>query len=112
MKELLGIDQYQLMTTKALLRYWTLCWIAFSFLEEIRHDLKQNKENQEQLSQEMEIAREYDIYLGNSRKNRHATLGQALRYVQETHQKLFLEWVYHHALSGMPVQDLYALLAA
>jgi DDE superfamily endonuclease len=49
MKELLGIDQYQLMTTTALLRYWTLCWIAFSFLAEIRHDLKHNKENQEQL---------------------------------------------------------------
>jgi SRSO17 transposase len=112
MKELLGIDQYQLMTTTALLRYWTLCWVTFSFLEEIRHDLKHNKENQDQDIQETEIAKEYDIYLGDYRKTYHATLGQALRYVQETHQKLFLEWVYHHALSGTPVQDLHALLAA
>jgi hypothetical protein len=60
----------------------------------------------------MEVAKEYDIYLGDYRKPHHATLGQALRYVQETHQKLFLEWIYHHAFSGTPVQDLYALLAA
>jgi hypothetical protein len=112
MKGLLGIDQYQLMTTTALLRFWTLCWIAFSFLEEIRHDLKHNKGNKEQVVQEMEITKEYDIYLGDYRKTYHATLGQALSYVQETHQKLFLEWVYHHALSGTPVQDLHALLAA
>jgi len=112
MKELLGIDQYQLMTTTALLRYWTLCWIAFSFLEEMRHSLKHNKDNQEQIVQEMEGAKEYDIYLDDYCKDHHVTLGQALRYVQETHQKLFLEWVYHHALSGTPVQDLHTLLAA
>ena len=112
MKELFGIDQYQLMTTTSLLRYWTLCWIAFSFLEEIRHDLKHHKDNQEQIVQEVEGAKEYDIYLDNYCNDHHATLGQAMRYVQETHQKLFLEWVYHHALSGTPVQDLHALLAA
>jgi DDE superfamily endonuclease len=112
MKELLDIDQYQLMTTTALLRYWTLCWIAFSFLEEVRHDLKHNQDKKEQIIQDMEKTKEYDIYLGDYRKTYHATLGQALRYVQETHQKLFLEWVYHHALSGTPVQELHALLAA
>jgi hypothetical protein len=35
-KELLGIDHYQLMSAQGLLRYWSLCWIAFSFLEEHR----------------------------------------------------------------------------
>jgi len=112
MKELFGIDQYQLMTITALLRYWTLCWIAFSFLEEIRHDLKHNQESKEQMNQDMNISKEYDIYLGEYRKTYHATLGQALRYVQEKHQELFLEWVYHHALSGTPVKEVHALLAS
>jgi hypothetical protein len=112
MKELLGIDQYQIMTTTALLRYWTLCWIAFSFLEEIRHDLKHNKDSEEQIDYKEEIVKEYETELEEYKKEHHATLGQALRYVQETHQELFLEWVYHHALSGTPVKDLHALLAA
>ena len=112
MKELLGIDQYQLMTTTALLRYWTLCWIAFSFLEEIRHELKHIQGKEGLVSQELEISQENDIYLGEYRKTYHATLGQALRYVQETHHGLFLEWVYHHALSGTPLKDLHTLLAA
>jgi DDE superfamily endonuclease len=112
MKELLGIDQYQLMTATALLRYWTLCWIAFSFLEEIRHDLKHNQDNQEQMSQNIAISKEYDMHLSEYRKTYHATLGQALRYVQERHQELFLAWVYHYALSGTPVKDLHAFLAA
>ncbi len=90
-KELLGIDQYQLMTTTALLRYRTLCWISFSFLEEVRYQLKQQRDKQEEP---------------------HATLGEARYAVQETHYKLFLEWVYKHALSGMPVEDLFTPLVA
>lgn len=93
-KELLGIDQYQLLTTTALLRYWTLCWIAFSFLEEIRNDLKHRKEEEKQ---------------GD---NQPATLGQARKEVQKTHQKLFLEWVYQHAFSGTPVDKLFTSLVA
>jgi hypothetical protein len=112
MKELLGIDQYQIMTTTGLLRYWTLCWIAFSFLEEIRYDLKQDKVNRKQISIETETLKECETDLGECQKTHHATLGQALRYVQETHQELFLEWVYHHALSGTPVKELHALLVA
>ena len=91
MKELLGIDQYQLMTTTALLRYWTLCWVTFSFLENVRYQLKQQRDNQE---------------------GQHATLGQARRTVQEKHFKLFLEWVYKHALSGTPVEELFTSLVA
>lgn len=95
-KELLGIDQYQLMTMTALLRYWTLCWIAFSFLEEIRDELKHQKggENQE------------------DHESRPATLGQARKEVQKTHQKLFLEWVYQQAFSGTPVDELFTSLVA
>ena len=90
----MGIDQYQLLTTTALLRYWTLCWAAFSFLEEIRNDLKHQKEEEKQ---------------GD---NQPVTLGQARKEVQKTHQKLFLEWVYQHAFSGMPVDELFTSLVA
>jgi SRSO17 transposase len=90
-KELLGIDQYQLMTATGLLRYWTLCWVAFSFLEETRYQIKQQIDNQE---------------------FPHATLGQAQQKIREEHYKLFLEWVYKHALSGTPVDDLFTFLVA
>lgn len=112
MKELLGIDQYQIMTSTALLRYWTLCWIAFSFLEEVRNDLKQKKNCGEQVDSKTEKMKKDGKESGNYQKELHATLGQALRYVQEIHQKLFLEWVYHYALSGTPLKELHALLIA
>jgi hypothetical protein len=112
MKELLGIDQYQIMTSTGLLRYWTLCWIAFSFLEKIRYNLKQNKVCNEQINHITEKMKKDEKELDDQSKVHHVTLGQALRYVQEIHQKLFLEWVYHHALSGTPVQDIHALLVA
>jgi SRSO17 transposase len=98
-KGLLGIDQYQLMTTTALLRYWTLCWIAFSFLEEIRHELKEQKHQIEKEGQE-------------ECEQQPATLGQAREEVQKRHFKLFLEWVYQQAFSGMPIEDLFAFLVA
>lgn len=33
-KEELGLDQYQLMSTEAILRFWTLVMLAYAFLEE------------------------------------------------------------------------------
>jgi hypothetical protein len=112
MKELLGIDQYQVMTSIALLRFWTLCWIAYSFLEKIQSDLKQTKDCKLQRESRAEIFKKDGEELEEDQKKDHITLGQARRYVQETHQELFLEWVYHHALSGTPVQDLHAFLVA
>jgi SRSO17 transposase len=112
MKELLGIDQYQLMTSTALLRYWTLCWIAYSFLESIRNDLKQIRDCKTQRDSKTEISKKDREELGEYQEEHHATLGQARRYVQEIHQELFLEWVYYHALSGTPVEKIHALLAA
>ena len=112
MKELLGIDQYQLMTSTALLRYWTLCWIAYSFLEGIRNDLKQTRACKLQGDNKTETSKKDGEDLKKRQKEYHATLGQARRYVQEVHQELFLEWVYHHALSGTPVKEIHALLAA
>ena len=41
-----------------------------------------------------------------------ATLGQARKEVQKTHQKLFLEWIYQQAFSGVPVNEIIASLVA
>jgi len=112
MKELLGIDRYQLMTSTALLRYWTVCWVAFSFLEEMRDMLKQRKGGREQRDYRTEILDKNGKDRESSQEEHHVTLGQSLRYVQDIHQELFLEWVYHHAFSGIPVKELHALLIA
>lgn len=107
-KALLGIDQYQLVTTTALLRYWTLCWIAYSFLEETSsllscHDKQETKKHDEEKG-------DHENY--EAQRDYHVTIGQARRYVQRTHQKVFLEWIYQQAFSGIPVDDLFASLVA
>jgi SRSO17 transposase len=112
-KELFGIDQYQIMTSDGLLRYWTLCWIAFSFLEKLRHDLQHHKDCQSQISDQAEKAHLNAEKLDESHLFlHHLSLGQAQRHVQEIHQQLFLQWVYQHAFSGTPVHKLHALLTA
>ena len=113
-KELLGIDQYQMMTTNALLRYWTLCWIAFSYLEEIREELKHQKvsENKQGVEEQLEKKDKVEHELHKDTGELHATIGQAKRFVQEKHHKLFLAWVYQNAFSGTPVEDLHAFLVA
>jgi len=113
-KELLGIDQYQLMTTTALLRYWTLCWVAFSYLEEIRDELKHQKmpENEQHIEEKLEEKDEIEHNSREELEGLHATLGQAKRSVQKTHHELFLAWVYQNAFSGTPVRDLHAFLVA
>jgi len=117
-KGLLGIDRYQLMTTTALLRYWTLCWIAFSYLEEIRDELKHQKVSENdwpinnKINEKLEEKDKIDHMIYEDSKDLHATLGQAKRFVQETHHKLFLAWIYKKAFSGTPVEDLHAFLLA
>src|SRR3989442_7652996 len=40
-KEELGLDQYQLMSASALVRFWTLAMLVYVFLEEERHRLQE-----------------------------------------------------------------------
>ena len=35
-KDLLGLDQYQVMSAAAIVRFWTLAWAASAFLDEER----------------------------------------------------------------------------
>jgi hypothetical protein len=80
-KELLGIDRYQLMSSRALLRYWTLCLVSFSFLDDTKNMPKQIKVCKEQIDHQTEILDENGKDLDNYQKEQHVTLGQALRYV-------------------------------
>ncbi len=108
-KALLGIDQYQLMTTTALLRYWTLCWIAYSFLEETKDMLSHHNEQETKQDTEDKVK---EIDHDENQRDNHITIGQARQYVQITHQKLFLEWIYQQAFSGISADDLFASLVA
>lgn len=86
-KELLGIDHYQLMSAQGLQRYWSLCWIAFSFLEEHR------------------------VWL-QTQWQRHVTLGEAKRDLQQIHHRLLVAWITEYVLQGTTSEHIADLLAA
>ena len=68
-KELLGIDQYQMMSAKAIQRFWVLVMIAYGYLEKERVHL-------------------------HRKRGRHQTIGDASRHVQRKHWSHFLDWLY------------------
>lgn len=86
-KELLGIDQYQLMGAEGLQRYWSVCWMAFSFLEEHRGSLQTHWQ-------------------------RHVTLGEAKRDLQQIHARLLVVWITDHVLQGHTSGHIADLLVA
>jgi len=86
-KELLGLDQYQVMSTQAIVRFWTLVLTTYTFLEEERAFL-------------------------TAQEQRHVTLGQARRTVQATHRHHLLGWIYVQFHAGVTSDDLALRLAA
>src|SRR5947209_15311013 len=64
-KEELGLDHYQLMSAAALLRFWTLAMLAYTFLEEEQHRLQQLWQ-------------------------RPVSIGEARREIQRRHRRLLL----------------------
>lgn len=81
-KELLGLDQYQLMTATAIVRFWTLVMLAYYFLDQER-----------------------DRYQRKS--DRHLTIGDAWREVQRTHWQHFIDWIHQRFRFGNQPADLY-----
>lgn len=81
-KELLGLDQYQLMTATAILRFWTLAMLAYYFLDQER-DRHQRQ------------------------TDRHLTIGDAWRQVQRTHWRHFIDWIHRQFRFGDEPADLY-----
>jgi hypothetical protein len=86
-KEELGVDQYQLMSAMAIVRFWTLAMLAYVFLEEERDRLQ----------------RQWQHYV---------TIGEARREIQRRHRRHVLDWLHGQFQSGVEPDDLYELLSA
>jgi SRSO17 transposase len=86
-KDLLGLDQYQLMDATAIVRFWTLVMAAYAFLDEERARLRNDR-------------------------HAHVTLGDARRAVQRWHWHHLLDWIYQQFSSGITPDDLHKFLAA
>src|SRR6266700_1752191 len=83
-KEELGLDQYQLISAKAIVRFWTLAMLAYVFLEEERTGLQ-------------------------SQWQRHVTIGEARCEIQRRH---VLDWLHDQFQSGIEPDSLYQLFSA
>jgi len=86
-KDLLGLDQYQLMQATAIVRFWTLVMAAYLFLDEERARLRDERQA-------------------------HVTLGDARREVQRWHWRHLLDWIHQQFSSGITPEELFQLLAA
>ncbi|MCA1599377.1 MAG: transposase, partial [Chloroflexi bacterium] len=86
-KELLGVDQYQVMRAEAVVRFWTLAWAAYAFLDEERARLR--------------------VAWG-----RHVTMGEARREVQRAHWRHLMRWMHQQFVSGTTPETLFDQLAA
>ncbi len=86
-KELLGLDQYQVMSTAAIVRFWTLAWAAYCFLDEERARLRQEWQ-------------------------RHVTVGDARRETQRAHWRQLITWLHEQFVVGAVPQTVFERLAA
>jgi len=86
-KEELGLDQYQVMSAAALLRFWTLAMLAYVFLEE----------EQQRLCLAW---------------HRPVSIGEARREIQRRHRRRLLLWLHDQFLSGVHPETLFELFAA
>jgi len=86
-KEEPGLDQYQVMTAVAILRFWTLARLSYVFLEEERHRLQ-------------------------AQWHRHVTIGEARGEIQRRHRRQVLHWLHGQFLSGIEPDSLYELFSA
>jgi len=86
-KDLLGLDQYQLMTTTAIVRFWTLVLAAYTLIEEERARLAQEQQ-------------------------RPVTVGAARRALQRLHYRHLLGWIEQELHTGVDADALYDRLVA
>ncbi len=86
-KEELGLDQYQLMSATAIVRFWTLAMLAYVLLEEERDRLQVQWQ-------------------------RHVTIGEARREIQRRHRRHLLDWLHGLFQSSIEPDALYELLSA
>ena len=86
-KELLGLDQYQVMSAQALIRFWTLVLATYVFLEE----------------QRVQLEHEWQ---------RPVSIGQAQREVQAVHCFHLIAWMAHQLEVKHTPATLFRELAA
>jgi SRSO17 transposase len=86
-KEVLGLDQYQVMSAESLVHFWTLVWAAYCYLDEERARLREEWQ-------------------------RHVTLGEARREVQRVHWCHLISWMHQQFQAGTTPHLLYEQLAA
>ncbi len=86
-KEELGVDQYQVMSAVAIVRFWTLAMLAYVFLEEERHRLQ-------------------------AQWHCHVTIGEARCEIQRRHRRQVLDWLHGQFQSGIQPDSLYDLFSA
>lgn len=84
-KEILGLDRYQLMSSVAIVRFWTLVMLAYCFLDQERDRLQQETD-------------------------KHTTIGDAWRHVRATHWCHFINWMHQQFRYGYQPADLYQKL--
>ena len=87
MEATLGLGQYQLLSSTAIVRFWTLVIVAYVFLDEERARLRETQQT-------------------------HITLGDARREVQRCHWRYLLDWIHQQFSSGVTPNELHPLLAA
>jgi len=81
-KELFGLDQYQLMTAAAIVRFWTMVMLAYYFLDQERAHYQQQTDQ-------------------------HLTIGDVWRQVRRTHWRHFIDWIHQEFRFGCQPADLY-----
>lgn len=84
-KELLGLDQYQVMSSAAVLRWWTLVLLAYVLLEERRAAWQQTH-------------------------GERLTLGQMQREIQRVHRCHLLGWLHEQFRRGATVEHIAEVL--
>ena len=87
-KDLLGSDQYQLMSATAILRFWTLLSCLACFLDEHRYRLQ------------------------TQQPGTHITLGDARRNLQAQHRRNLLAWLETQFQSGATAEQIRTYLTA
>ena len=86
-KEELGLDQYQLMSATALVRFWSFALLAYAFLDEERDRLQKQWQ-------------------------RPVTLGETRREIQRLHRRQLLLWLRQQFQQGATDESLFELFAA
>jgi hypothetical protein len=86
-KDLLGLDQYQVMSAPAIVRFWTLVLAAYAFLDEERDRWRQTWQ-------------------------RHVTIGEARREVQRVHWCHLIDWMHQQFQQRATPQTVSERLAA